>query len=161
MRFGDFYIKSEVGGFKQLRPRNCGSFEGETFRSIGYGQKIYRKLIPYSFLMEQGTLLESSLHPPRKLLNLYKLFQNHPIGNLFQFDPQWYFVHPTLGLTLQHSHISRLVCVSGIVTSTSRKQAKATTITVMCRNCFTTKQIHVKPGFNGAQIPQNCDSGGN
>jgi len=59
---------------------------------------------------------------------------------------------------LVSSHVSKLVAVSGIIISASRKQAKATSLTIMCRNCFATKIIPCKSGFAGAQLPRTCDA---
>lgn len=62
---------------------------------------------------------------------------------------------------LMATQVSKLVAVSGIVISASRKQAKATQITIMCRNCYNMKRIVCKEGFGGADMPQTCDASTN
>ena len=41
--------------------------------------------------------------------------------------------------------------------SASRKQAKATEVTIICRNCLATKTIKCNPGFGGVDIPVTCE----
>lgn len=55
-------------------------------------------------------------------------------------------------------HISKLVAVSGIIVSASRKQAKGIELTLMCRHCHAKKYLKCKAGFGGAQIPKVCDA---
>ncbi|KAJ2784101.1 minichromosome maintenance protein 5 [Coemansia javaensis] len=58
---------------------------------------------------------------------------------------------------LGSAHISRLVCVSGIVIGASSLASKATSVVLQCRSCRTTKVVHVGGGFAGVQIPRTCD----
>ncbi|EME26479.1 DNA replication licensing factor MCM5 [Galdieria sulphuraria] len=56
------------------------------------------------------------------------------------------------------TNIGKLTCIRGIVISSSRVRAKATTITICCKNCQVKKNISVKPGLGGFSIPRTCDS---
>ncbi|KAJ1809918.1 minichromosome maintenance protein 5 [Coemansia sp. RSA 2599] len=58
---------------------------------------------------------------------------------------------------LGSSHISRLVCVSGIVIGASSLSSKATRVLLQCRNCRHTKAMPVGGGFSGVHIPRVCD----
>ena len=58
---------------------------------------------------------------------------------------------------LLSSQVSRVVTVPGIVISSSRVKAKATTIVAQCKGCQSTKQIPVRNGFGGANLPRRCD----
>lgn len=53
--------------------------------------------------------------------------------------------------------ISRLVKISGIVIAASRVKAKATYVTLMCKNCKNVKMIPCSPGIGGASVPRSCD----
>jgi len=56
------------------------------------------------------------------------------------------------------TNIGKLTCVRGIVISSSRVRAKATNITICCKNCQVKKNISVKPGLGGFSVPRTCDS---
>ncbi|GJQ11857.1 hypothetical protein GpartN1_g3648.t1 [Galdieria partita] len=56
------------------------------------------------------------------------------------------------------TNIGKLTCIRGIVIASSRVRAKATTITICCKNCQVKKNISVKPGLGGFSIPRTCDS---
>ncbi|KAJ2702731.1 minichromosome maintenance protein 5 [Coemansia sp. IMI 209128] len=58
---------------------------------------------------------------------------------------------------LGSDHISKLVCVSGIVIGASSLASKATTVLLQCRSCRHTKVVPVGGGFAGVQIPRICD----
>ena len=58
---------------------------------------------------------------------------------------------------LTAEHVSQLVVVPGIVTSAARTRAKATSLTVQCRDCKNTKRIPCKPGMGGVILPRTCD----
>eukprot|EP00045_Choanoeca_perplexa_P001578 m.20683 g.20683 ORF g.20683 m.20683 type:complete len:724 (-) comp11042_c0_seq1:73-2244(-) len=58
--------------------------------------------------------------------------------------------------SLGSSSMSKLVKVPGIVISASPTRAKATALTLQCRNCRQTINMEVKPGFGGAQLPRVC-----
>ncbi|KAJ2160128.1 minichromosome maintenance protein 5 [Coemansia sp. RSA 552] len=58
---------------------------------------------------------------------------------------------------LGSSHISKLVCVSGIVIGASSLSSKATRVLLQCRSCRHTKVVPVGGGFSGVQIPRTCD----
>ena len=53
--------------------------------------------------------------------------------------------------------VSNLVTIPGIVISTSRVKAKATSVFAQCKACQTVKQVPVRSGFAGAQLPRVCD----
>jgi DNA replication licensing factor MCM5 len=59
---------------------------------------------------------------------------------------------------LDARHVSRLVCVRGIVVSAGKVRIKATTLSIMCRNCKAVRHVSVNPGFGGARIPRLCDT---
>ncbi|EDQ87030.1 uncharacterized protein MONBRDRAFT_27771 [Monosiga brevicollis MX1] len=58
---------------------------------------------------------------------------------------------------IQSAQMSQLIKVPGIIVSASPTRAKATELTIQCRNCRETKKWPVKPGFGGAQLPRTCD----
>lgn len=55
------------------------------------------------------------------------------------------------------AHVSKLVKVQGIIISASATCAKATSLTIQCRNCGTAKQWPVGQGLGGATLPRTCD----
>uniref|UniRef100_A0A7N0ZT65 DNA replication licensing factor MCM5 n=1 Tax=Kalanchoe fedtschenkoi TaxID=63787 RepID=A0A7N0ZT65_KALFE len=59
--------------------------------------------------------------------------------------------------TLGAGYISKLVKISGIVIAASRVKAKATYVTLMCKNCQNVKMIPCSPGIGGANVPRSCD----
>ncbi|XP_073067002.1 DNA replication licensing factor MCM5 [Primulina eburnea] len=54
-------------------------------------------------------------------------------------------------------YISKLVKVSGIVIAASRTKAKATYVTLLCKNCKNVKLVPCRPGLGGAIVPRSCD----
>ncbi|MCO5606155.1 hypothetical protein L7F22_060342 [Adiantum nelumboides] len=54
-------------------------------------------------------------------------------------------------------YISKLIKVSGIVIASSRTKAKATYVSLMCKNCKSVKLVPCKPGLGGAIMPRSCD----
>lgn len=54
-------------------------------------------------------------------------------------------------------HISKLVRLSGIVSSAAAPSAKATRLHLYCRVCRHVKIIPVNKGFSGVQIPRSCE----
>ena len=58
---------------------------------------------------------------------------------------------------LLSNQVSNLVTIPGIVISTSRVKAKATVVYAQCKSCQTVKQVQVRAGFAGAQLPRVCD----
>jgi len=59
---------------------------------------------------------------------------------------------------LQADHISKLVRVPGIVTSSTKPRAKATKITLRCTNCKATITRKGARGFGSVQIPRTCEN---
>ena len=57
---------------------------------------------------------------------------------------------------LLSSQVSRVVMIPGIVISSSKVKAKATTVVASCRGCRANKQIQVRAGFAGANLPRKC-----
>ena len=59
---------------------------------------------------------------------------------------------------LNSSHVSHLVMVSGIVISASKTMAKATHLTIKCKNadCNHEMEITCSDGFGGANLPSRC-----
>lgn len=54
-------------------------------------------------------------------------------------------------------YISKLVKISGITIAASRTKAKATYVTLLCKNCRNVKLVPCRPGLGGAIIPRSCD----
>jgi len=65
--------------------------------------------------------------------------------------------HPLPVRLIGASSVSKQIKVQGIIISASATQAKATTLTISCRNCRTTKQWPVGAGLSGATLPRTCD----
>ncbi|XP_058114149.1 DNA replication licensing factor MCM5 [Magnolia sinica] len=53
--------------------------------------------------------------------------------------------------------ISKLVKISGITIAASRTKAKATYVTLLCKNCKNVKTVPCRPGLGGAIVPRSCD----
>ena len=60
----------------------------------------------------------------------------------------------------QSEHVSKMVVLSGIVISSYKVQAKATSITLQCKTCDTRTKVACKPGFGGIMIPRTCEARG-
>ncbi|WCJ29845.1 DNA replication licensing factor MCM5 [Euphorbia peplus] len=54
-------------------------------------------------------------------------------------------------------YISKLVKISGITIAASRVKAKATYVSLVCKNCLTAKMVPCRPGLGGAMVPRSCD----
>ncbi|XP_062159056.1 DNA replication licensing factor MCM5 [Alnus glutinosa] len=54
-------------------------------------------------------------------------------------------------------YISKLVKIAGITIAASRTKAKATYVSLICKNCKNTKQVPCRPGLGGAIVPRSCD----
>ncbi|GAA0157607.1 DNA metabolism protein [Lithospermum erythrorhizon] len=59
--------------------------------------------------------------------------------------------------TLGAQYISKLVKISGIVIAASRTKAKATYVTLLCKNCKNVRVVPCRPGLGGAIVPRSCD----
>ncbi|KAI3443973.1 hypothetical protein Pfo_000638 [Paulownia fortunei] len=59
--------------------------------------------------------------------------------------------------SLGAQYISKLVKISGIVIAASRTKAKATYVTLLCKNCKNVKLVPCRPGLGGAIVPRSCD----
>ncbi|KAL8152480.1 hypothetical protein V2J09_010240 [Rumex salicifolius] len=59
--------------------------------------------------------------------------------------------------SLGAQYISKLVKISGITIAASRTKAKATYVTLLCKNCSNVKMVPCRPGLGGALIPRSCD----
>ncbi|CAL0325649.1 unnamed protein product [Lupinus luteus] len=59
--------------------------------------------------------------------------------------------------SLGAQYISKLVKISGITIAASRTKAKATYVTLICKNCKNGKQVPCRPGLGGAIVPRSCD----
>ena len=58
---------------------------------------------------------------------------------------------------LLSGQVSRVVMIPGIVIASSKVKAKATMVVAQCKGCHATKQIPVRAGFAGANLPRKCD----
>ncbi|XP_050214505.1 DNA replication licensing factor MCM5 [Mercurialis annua] len=54
-------------------------------------------------------------------------------------------------------YISKLVKIAGITIAASRVKAKATYVSLVCKNCQSTRQVPCRPGLGGAIVPRSCD----
>ncbi|KAG9456246.1 hypothetical protein H6P81_000754 [Aristolochia fimbriata] len=59
--------------------------------------------------------------------------------------------------SLGADYISKLVKVSGITIAASRTKAKATYVTLLCKNCKNVRIVPCRPGLGGAIVPRSCD----
>eukprot|EP00051_Salpingoeca_urceolata_P023233 m.391340 g.391340 ORF g.391340 m.391340 type:complete len:718 (+) comp20080_c0_seq19:195-2348(+) len=57
---------------------------------------------------------------------------------------------------LGSQYVGKLVKVPGIIVSAATVKAKATHLTLQCRQCRTIRKWPVKPGFGGSQLPRTC-----
>lgn len=46
--------------------------------------------------------------------------------------------------------------IAGITIAASRVKAKATYVTVMCKNCKNVQRVACRPGLGGAIVPRSC-----
>jgi DNA replicative helicase MCM subunit Mcm2 (Cdc46/Mcm family) len=53
--------------------------------------------------------------------------------------------------------MSKLVKIAGIAIAASRVKAKATHVTLLCKNCRSVKTVPCRPGLGGAIVPRSCD----
>ncbi|EXB96882.1 DNA replication licensing factor mcm5-A [Morus notabilis] len=58
--------------------------------------------------------------------------------------------------SLGAQYISKLVKIAGITIAASRVKAKATYVTVMCKNCKNVQRVACRPGLGGAIVPRTC-----
>merc|ERR1740117_102115 len=58
---------------------------------------------------------------------------------------------------LLSSQVARVVTIPGIIISASRVKAKATTVFAQCSGCQGVKQVSVRAGFAGPNLPRKCD----
>eukprot|EP00249_Psilotum_nudum_P028869 c38848_g1_i1 orf=883-3066(-) len=65
--------------------------------------------------------------------------------------------NPTSIRALGAEYISKLIRVSGIIIAASRTKAKATYVTLLCKNCKNVKMVPCRPGLGGALMPRSCD----
>lgn len=65
--------------------------------------------------------------------------------------------NPTFIRSLGAQFISKLIKVSGIVIAASRTKAKATYVSLLCKNCKNVKVVPCRPGLGGAIMPRSCD----
>ena len=47
--------------------------------------------------------------------------------------------------------------ISGIVIAASKTKAKATYVSLLCKNCRNVKSVPCRPGLGGAIVPRSCD----
>ncbi|XP_062078304.1 DNA replication licensing factor MCM5 [Humulus lupulus] len=59
--------------------------------------------------------------------------------------------------SLGAQYISKLVKIAGITIAASRVKAKATYVTVMCKNCKNVQRVPCRPGLGGAIVPRSCN----
>ncbi|XP_022143029.1 DNA replication licensing factor MCM5 [Momordica charantia] len=59
--------------------------------------------------------------------------------------------------SLGAQYISKLVKISGITIAASRTKAKATYVTLLCKNCRSTVRVPCRPGLGGAIVPRSCN----
>ncbi|KAG0479580.1 hypothetical protein HPP92_010438 [Vanilla planifolia] len=54
-------------------------------------------------------------------------------------------------------YMSKLVKIAGITIAASRVKAKATYVTLLCKNCKNIKTVACRPGLGGAIVPRSCE----
>uniref|UniRef100_A0ACD5YUS5 Uncharacterized protein n=1 Tax=Avena sativa TaxID=4498 RepID=A0ACD5YUS5_AVESA len=54
-------------------------------------------------------------------------------------------------------YMSKLVKIAGIAIAASRVKAKATHVTLLCKNCRSVRTVPCRPGLGGAIVPRSCD----
>jgi DNA replication licensing factor MCM5 len=54
-------------------------------------------------------------------------------------------------------YMSKLVKIAGIAIAASRVKAKATHVTLLCKNCRSVRTVSCRPGLGGAIVPRSCD----
>ncbi|XP_021910322.1 DNA replication licensing factor MCM5 [Carica papaya] len=59
--------------------------------------------------------------------------------------------------SLGAQYISKLVKIAGISIAASRVKAKATYVSLICKNCKNIKEVPCRPGLGGAIVPRSCD----
>ncbi|XP_022938156.1 DNA replication licensing factor MCM5 [Cucurbita moschata] len=59
--------------------------------------------------------------------------------------------------SLGAQYISKLIKISGITIAASRTKAKATYVTLLCKNCRSTLRVPCRPGLGGAIVPRSCN----
>lgn len=59
---------------------------------------------------------------------------------------------------LHADNVAQLVRMPGIVVSASTLSSRATHLSIMCRDCRTTKSMPIVAGFGGFTLPRYCDS---
>ncbi|XP_031483441.1 DNA replication licensing factor MCM5 [Nymphaea colorata] len=59
--------------------------------------------------------------------------------------------------SLGAEYISKLVKISGISIAASKTKAKATYVTLLCKNCKNVRTVPCRAGLGGAIVPRSCD----
>eukprot|EP00316_Scyphosphaera_apsteinii_P011470 CAMPEP_0119297896 /NCGR_PEP_ID=MMETSP1333-20130426/83_1 /TAXON_ID=418940 /ORGANISM="Scyphosphaera apsteinii, Strain RCC1455" /LENGTH=727 /DNA_ID=CAMNT_0007298855 /DNA_START=34 /DNA_END=2217 /DNA_ORIENTATION=+ len=137
--------------------------------AIGMGQHVFEVNVDH--LMQFDDVLANALlrHPAHHL----QLFEQAALEAAIQMafltetsaDEDKVAIQVTLVSSKQDisirqllsGQVSRIVTVPGIVISASRVKAKATKVFAQCSNCQHVKQMSVRAGFAGAQLPRVCD----
>jgi DNA replication licensing factor MCM5 len=93
---------------------------------------------------------------------IQRVFKNHSMDEDQFEEPRFQLQvtsseNPRMLRDLQSNLMGQLVVVPGIVTAASKTMIKSTEITVRCSNCSHEKQIKMKQGFAGTQLPRQCD----
>lgn len=60
--------------------------------------------------------------------------------------------------SINSSHITKLVRITGIVSSATTPSARATVLSLYCRGCKHEKTIKLQKGFSSLQIPRTCEN---
>ncbi|KAL6012076.1 minichromosome maintenance protein 5 [Asimina triloba] len=81
------------------------------------------------------------------------------LGEIILRDYPFSALHCIGGGAMQISaeYISKLVKIAGITIAASRTKAKATYVTLLCKNCKNVKMVPCRPGLGGAIVPRSCD----
>ncbi|KAJ2722611.1 minichromosome maintenance protein 5 [Coemansia sp. Benny D115] len=115
------------------------------------------------------TLSQQLVNHPADVLPLFELAARNSARRIVAAGATGLEQVPEIQVTLQSNtnvvnirdlgsaHISKLVCVSGIVIGASSLTSKATSVLLQCRNCRHTRVVAVGGGFAGVQIPRVCD----
>lgn len=96
-------------------------------------------------LFEHGLILALQvLHPGKNLPHFQITLRNYPSYTDIR--------------ALSADQVNRLVAIRGIVISAAKPRIKASTLTIMCSNCYAQQTIKSTSGFGSTMLPRHCTS---
>lgn len=118
-----------------------------------------RDLETYQFETGEGDIVKMTAPATFRQHGTQTAEDSHLISPKVQICLSWNAV-PVQIRHLNAMHVSKLVCITGIVINSSRTSSKATNAWVQCAYCHDEKRVPVKPGFSAIHIPKHCDGKG-